>query len=219
MAYYDFNGDANDIVGGNNGTVTFATLTTDRFGNANRAYSFVNNWSRAWIQTSSSLLPLTTNFWLSFSRKQTVNGNGNNNRIVAKWNNSEANSYIVYMNSSNQIMITLVNNAGTRINFNTAFSPTLNVYYTYFIVWNWTTIYFYVDWVLNNSTAFSWTWWTNSNNSIIWSYRPNWQDINSETVDNSVIEWVAFFNKALSASEVLALYQLSSQRYLTSLMY
>lgn len=40
VAYYDFNGDANDIVGGNNGTVTGATLTTDRFGIANRAYSF-----------------------------------------------------------------------------------------------------------------------------------------------------------------------------------
>ncbi len=40
VAYYDFKWDANDVVGGNNWTVTWATLTTDRFGNANRAYSF-----------------------------------------------------------------------------------------------------------------------------------------------------------------------------------
>lgn len=40
VTYYDMNGDANDIVGSNNGTVTGATLTTDRFGNSNRAYSF-----------------------------------------------------------------------------------------------------------------------------------------------------------------------------------
>ena len=40
VAYYDFNGDANDIIGGNNGTVTGTTLTTDRFGNGNRAYGF-----------------------------------------------------------------------------------------------------------------------------------------------------------------------------------
>lgn len=40
VAYYDMRGDANDIVGGNNGTVTGASLTTDRFGFANSAYSF-----------------------------------------------------------------------------------------------------------------------------------------------------------------------------------
>jgi gliding motility-associated-like protein len=42
VAYYPFCGNANDATGnGNNGTVFGATLTTDRFGLANRAYSFV----------------------------------------------------------------------------------------------------------------------------------------------------------------------------------
>lgn len=41
MGYWPFCGNANDISGNNyNGTVTGATLTTDRFSNANRAYSF-----------------------------------------------------------------------------------------------------------------------------------------------------------------------------------
>jgi hypothetical protein len=41
VAWYPFNGNANDESGnGNNGTVYGATLTTDRFGNANGAYSF-----------------------------------------------------------------------------------------------------------------------------------------------------------------------------------
>jgi hypothetical protein len=41
VAYYPFNGNANDSSGNkNNGTVYNATLTTDRFGNANNAYSF-----------------------------------------------------------------------------------------------------------------------------------------------------------------------------------
>ncbi|MEI6208835.1 MAG: LamG-like jellyroll fold domain-containing protein [Desulfuromonadales bacterium] len=41
VAYYPFNGNANDVSGnGNNGTVYGATLTTDRFGNANNAYTF-----------------------------------------------------------------------------------------------------------------------------------------------------------------------------------
>ncbi|MFN7015432.1 MAG: LamG-like jellyroll fold domain-containing protein [Bacteroidia bacterium] len=41
VAKYSFNsGTANDEVGSNNGTVNGATLTTDRFGNANKAYYF-----------------------------------------------------------------------------------------------------------------------------------------------------------------------------------
>lgn len=41
LAYYPFNGNANDESGnGNNGTINGATLTSDRHGNVNRAYSF-----------------------------------------------------------------------------------------------------------------------------------------------------------------------------------
>ena len=41
VAYYGFNGNANDLSGNsNNGTVVGATLTTDRFSNANSAYNF-----------------------------------------------------------------------------------------------------------------------------------------------------------------------------------
>jgi hypothetical protein len=41
LASYPFNGNANDESGnGNDGTVSGATLTTDRFGNADSAYSF-----------------------------------------------------------------------------------------------------------------------------------------------------------------------------------
>jgi uncharacterized protein (TIGR02145 family) len=41
VAYYPFNGNANDESGnGNNGTVNGASLTTDRFGNSGKAYSF-----------------------------------------------------------------------------------------------------------------------------------------------------------------------------------
>jgi uncharacterized protein (TIGR02145 family) len=41
VAYYPFNGNANDESGnGNNGTVNGASLTTDRFGDSGKAYSF-----------------------------------------------------------------------------------------------------------------------------------------------------------------------------------
>jgi len=40
IAYYPFNGNADDVVSGYNGTVNGATLTTDRDGNPNSAYLF-----------------------------------------------------------------------------------------------------------------------------------------------------------------------------------
>lgn len=45
ISQWPFSGNANDIIGGNNGTVSGASLTSDRFGNNNCAYSFngINN--------------------------------------------------------------------------------------------------------------------------------------------------------------------------------
>jgi len=40
IAYYPFDGNANDVVNGYNGTVNGATLATDRDGNPNSAYLF-----------------------------------------------------------------------------------------------------------------------------------------------------------------------------------
>jgi hypothetical protein len=72
IAYYPFNGNANATIGSLNGTVVGATLTSDRFGNANSAYSFdgndyisftnvpttqVNNWAlSAWIRPTSNMI-------------------------------------------------------------------------------------------------------------------------------------------------------------------
>jgi Concanavalin A-like lectin/glucanases superfamily/Secretion system C-terminal sorting domain len=70
VAYYPFNGNANDAIGILNGTVSGAVLSTDRFGNANSAYNFdgvddfistanlatnqIDNWAMtAWVKPSS----------------------------------------------------------------------------------------------------------------------------------------------------------------------
>jgi len=53
VAYYPFNGNANDLTANaNNATVNNATLTTDRFGNANSAYSF--NGTSAYLLASNT---------------------------------------------------------------------------------------------------------------------------------------------------------------------
>lgn len=65
VAYYPFNGNANDASGrGHNGTIINATLSTDRFGITNRSYFF--NGTNAYISVpqSSELQPVT-NFSIS----------------------------------------------------------------------------------------------------------------------------------------------------------
>lgn len=64
VAYYPFNGNANDESGnGNNGTVNGATLTEDRFGNDDSAYSFGGD---DYIEADASSLPTaerTVSLW------------------------------------------------------------------------------------------------------------------------------------------------------------
>jgi hypothetical protein len=68
VGWWPFNGNANDESGnGNNGTVNGATLTTDRFGNTGKAYSFdgVNDY----ISTSRSpLTSFSVSLWLLTSQ-------------------------------------------------------------------------------------------------------------------------------------------------------
>jgi hypothetical protein len=67
VGWWPFNGNANDESGnGNNGTVNGATLTADRFGNANQAYGFdgVNDFINGFIN-NSNLSDLTFSVWMN----------------------------------------------------------------------------------------------------------------------------------------------------------
>jgi hypothetical protein len=69
ICWYPFTGNANDSSGnGNNGIVSGATLTTDRFGNANSAYSFngTSNYITATLNTplnTQNISGLTLSGW------------------------------------------------------------------------------------------------------------------------------------------------------------
>ncbi|MDD5771894.1 MAG: caspase family protein [bacterium] len=70
VAYYPFNGNANDESGnGNNGVVHGATLTTDRFGNENSAYSFNGKDDYISVADNAVLNPknITISAWIKLS--------------------------------------------------------------------------------------------------------------------------------------------------------
>jgi hypothetical protein len=66
VAYYPFNGNANDLSGkNNNGTVSGATLASDRFGVANKAYSFNGISNYISVPHNSSLSASNTQLTIS----------------------------------------------------------------------------------------------------------------------------------------------------------
>jgi hypothetical protein len=95
VAYYPFNGNANDESGnGNNGTVNGATLTTDRFGNADSAYSFdgVDDWIVSSIEQSSTY---SVSVWVN------INDNTSYNAFVQhKDNCTRGGGYLLETNST-----------------------------------------------------------------------------------------------------------------------
>jgi hypothetical protein len=86
VAYYPFNGNANDASGNkNNGTVNGAVFAKDRFGNLNSAYSF--NGTSNFIQIpNSSSLQLGSSYTISawVNHYGFYNGNYQGNFYVSK---------------------------------------------------------------------------------------------------------------------------------------
>jgi hypothetical protein len=92
VGWWPFNGNANDESGnGNNGTVNGATLTTDRFGVASKAYSFDAN--KILVNNNPSLNlqgGFTFNCWVL------LNGNTSDNTIISKYQNfDDSYSFVV----------------------------------------------------------------------------------------------------------------------------
>ncbi len=111
VAYYPFNGNANDESGnGNNGTVNGATLVSDRYGNLNSAYQFDGISSYISVPNSSSLQisgQITMSVWMKTSYTSNYSG------VIFKAEpveprhgyflnveNNYANSEIIYTNGS-----------------------------------------------------------------------------------------------------------------------
>ncbi|MFN5182968.1 MAG: LamG-like jellyroll fold domain-containing protein [Bacteroidota bacterium] len=81
VGWWPFNGNANDESGnGNNGTVNGATLTTDRFGNSNTAYSFdgINDYINFNSNSTFNLVnDITISCW-----SQSLNSSSNQAQLV-----------------------------------------------------------------------------------------------------------------------------------------
>ena len=97
VGWWPFNGNANDESGnGNNGTVNGATLTTDRFGAANKAYSFdgVDDFIEVQHNNNLNILPITILAWFQTQNPQF------NKMIVSKYACQSQNGYSLHLSNN-----------------------------------------------------------------------------------------------------------------------
>jgi hypothetical protein len=128
VAFYPFNGNANDESGNNNnGVVNGATLTTDRFGVANKAYGFNGSSHYISVSNSTSLNPtsITISAWVRVLSSP-IDANSGALAVVSKWDpapncGGEGENYIVQfskLNNNNVVSLatSLNNQISTSIN-------------------------------------------------------------------------------------------------------
>jgi hypothetical protein len=97
VAWYPFNGNANDESGnGNDGVVSNAQLTSDRFGNTNSAFDFngISSHIRVPHSAELNLLPITISAWF---REETALDRGQ--FLVSKYPCQSFNGYSMHLNS------------------------------------------------------------------------------------------------------------------------
>jgi len=202
--YLPFSGNANDASGsGHNGTVYNASLTTDRLGNANSAYSFNGTNTRIEIPDHADFHPtdITIAGWFNI-----VGSNGQQwQALISKTlGTTQYNSFVPVYDFSNSQIGTFICNNG---NCATVFSPlSINTgWFHYAITFDDAAnqLKLYINGTLVNTTNTSLNlFYDNSPLTIGCEYNDNIQTF----FVNGKIDEVMIFNRSLTAAEITQIF-------------
>ncbi len=208
VGWWPFNGNANDESGnGNHGTVNGATLAADRNGNAGKAYSFdgVNDFIEIAnsFTLSNNLDTITLASWVNI-RNWYTNPVWNNysfpliSKGTLSWNFPQYSCVII----PGQITAYLNQKGTSSSNFPTSFNSWMHIS----AIIDFSTVKIYVNGVLihsgNATSAPGGIGNYTTNTSLIFG-----KDIPGQTeYANGLLDDIAIYNRALSASEVQQLY-------------
>jgi hypothetical protein len=196
VGYWPFCGNANDASGnGNNGTVNGATLTTDRFGSANSAYSFDGNDNI--FSPRANLSSFSVSAWINPSTSDcfipVVDAYPNSWEIINVCGDGDL-SFIVFQPQGQTLYSTNVTlNPNTWYHIGVIYdAPNVKIYVNGLLVLNQNTIPIpNVDGLMNFGASIS----------------GNSQYLNGKLDD------IAIHNRALTASEIQQLYTLGQTTY------
>jgi hypothetical protein len=225
VAWYPFNGNANDESGNNNnGVLNGPTLTSDRFGNVNRAYSFLG--SDFITVPENNLLDLTDNFSISsWFNAFSFPGNsfgGPINLILCKRQNIPSaiidgfGGYGVWESNGNHIVSTQsYPNSGAQNYPSSNFNIQDSVWYNYVITYDdiTDTLKYYLNGTLIFNEYLPLEILNNSYDMFIGALGSTptyfW---------NGKIDDIAIYNRALTQTEITALYQNTIKLNLTTFL-
>ena len=205
VGYWPFNGNANDESGnGNNGTVNGATLTSDRFGNVGKAYSF-NGISDLIEVLDNNSLDLGSSYSISLWTIFNSSASFIPARYLLNKGCSPTPAYRIYYE-----------NDGTREDFTTdcfnptrsyVVGPTTNYLWTNIIVtYNGSSLKLFINGTLFSSSNQTGSIFNSGNNllfgcSMSTSNCPSLSAFFAGKLDD-----IAIYNRALSQSEITGLY-------------
>jgi hypothetical protein len=199
VAYYPFNGNANDESGNNNhGSLNGPLLCPDRFGNANSAYLFdgINDFIR--IEESPSLQVSTGLSVCAWVKCLHISDHG---RIVSKWGGGSEYfcSYDISFLASSDVLfevLDLPGNSPTGIGYGPV---TTNEWYFLVGTFDGENIYLYINGELKGTASFP---------KVLYQGLPVFIGCENGTwlFFNGIIDDVRIYNRALSETEILALY-------------
>ncbi|EDN70324.1 LamG-like jellyroll fold [Beggiatoa sp. PS] len=208
VAYYPFNGNANDESGNeNDGTVNGATLTVGRLGKADSAYGFDGNSSRIVVSGSSSLNPvdqLSIAFWINIedttNRFSFILHKGGSN-VVNSFQNRE---YGAYMDGLRFILASAGNSSGQHYLYSSAAKLGEWIFYTAVIDRQNHFMKIYLNGTLNAEKNDSYSSFNNNNYDLV--FGGIGEGHSSYSPFNGKLDDVCIYNRALSENEIQSLY-------------
>jgi hypothetical protein len=205
VGWWPFNGNANDESdNGNNGSVNGASLTIDRFGNANKAYSFngINDYIS--VDSSASLdIPndLTISFWY-------YSLSNNFQHLIDRDICFESNDWAIYWSNSQVTSRTGV--TGSDLTCNTS-TLQLNIWYHIIIKRNGNKLINYINGIPVDSTIINNNSFANSDLPIYFGESVCNSSSQPNTLGN--LDDIGIWDRALTQEEISNLYNAPNCSY------
>ncbi len=213
VAAYEFSGNANDAIGVNHGTVTGATLSSDRFGNAESAYRFDGNGEYIDFGRSPELNFGTQDFAISvWFYAETLTGNYAGDRsILSRWANGswawDVRVGWAHEDSTNQVYFGFGDSPGDLIRISDDI-VTIDAWHHVVATRNNGVLYGYVDGIAFNAGDQSSHVASGNSDMRISSFEGYFNSGSSSTTGSfdGMIDDVYIYNRGLSQWEVSSLY-------------
>jgi hypothetical protein len=201
VAYYPFNGSANDESGNeNHGVVSGASLTTDRFDRTNKAYLFNGLKDYIQIKNSDSFI-FGKNFSVSvWVKPKSI---GTYGRIFNKWASSQE-DFFIGISSSNHLKSYLFGLVRPSLESNSL--ATIDSWNHIVVTYDGSTSKLYLDGVLSSSASNS-NFISRSNGDLFIGHNPSRESEISNSAFNGVIDDLMIYDRPLTLNEIDQLYK------------